>query len=278
VNDWARVKELFHGALEREPEERLAFVHDSCDEAEVRAEVERLLAAHQQAGGFIERSPVAMAGRVIGHYKIERALGAGGMGAVYLARDLELGRPVAIKIAIGSDENAKARLKREAQYASQLNHPHICTIHEVGTADGQPFIVMEFVEGQRLSDLIPAQGLSVDDVKRYGMQIADALAHAHRHGVTHRDLKAANVVVTPEGRAKVLDFGLARRVPAETSGSVQSSIGPEEARWPGRWPAWRRSSSAARRPMHRATSGRWACSSTRWRQGRDRSRARPVSN
>ncbi len=221
---WPRVKELFHGALDREPSERAAFLDATCgEEDDVRAEVERLLAAHQRAGGFIERSPVAMAGRVIGHYKIERALGAGGMGAVYLARDLELGRPVAIKIAIGSDEDAKARLKREAQYASQLNHPHICTIHEVGTADGQPFIVMEFVAGQRLSDLIPAQGLSVDDVKRYATQIADALAHAHRHGVTHRDLKAANIVVTPEGRAKVLDFGLARRVPAETLKELSES-------------------------------------------------------
>ncbi len=221
---WPRVKELFHGALELEPSERASFLDATCGEEQpVREEVERLLAAHRQAGGFIERSPVAMAGRVIGHYKIERALGAGGMGAVYLARDLELGRAVAIKIAIASDEDAKARLKREAQYASHLNHPHICTIHEVGTADDQPFIVMEFVEGQRLSDLIPAQGLPVDDVKRYGMQIADALAHAHHHGVTHRDLKAANIVVTPEGRAKVLDFGLARRVPAETLRDLSES-------------------------------------------------------
>jgi eukaryotic-like serine/threonine-protein kinase len=211
-DDWARVKDLFHDALEREAAERAAFLKASCgDETGVRAEVERLLAAHDEAGGFIEQSPVAIAGRVISHYKIERPIGAGGMGEVYLARDLELGRTVAIKIALG-DADAQARLKREAQHASQLNHPNICTIHEVGEFEGQPFIVMEFVEGLRLSDVIPAGGLPPDEVKHYGIQTADALAHAHRHGVVHRDLKTANIVVTSEDRVKVLDFGLARRL------------------------------------------------------------------
>src|SRR5262245_52374685 len=142
IDNWPRVKELFHGALEREGAERAAFLNASChDEAAVRAEVERLLAAHDEAGGFIEQSPLAFAGRVISHYKIERPIGAGGMGEVYLARDLELGRAVAVKIALG-DTDAQARLKREAQHASQLNHPNICTIHEVGEFEGQQFIVM----------------------------------------------------------------------------------------------------------------------------------------
>ena len=187
-------------------------------------EVERLLAAHQQATGFIEQSPVVH-GRPC-HRPLPR-LNAHSAPAAWgrsISRETSSSAcAFAIKIAIASDEDAKARLKREAQYASQLNHPHICTIHEVGTADDQPFIVMEFVEGQQLSDLIPAQGLPVDDVKRYVTQVADALAHAHRHGVTHRDLKAANIVVTPEGRAKVLDFGLARRVPAETLRDLSES-------------------------------------------------------
>jgi eukaryotic-like serine/threonine-protein kinase len=214
--DWSRVKDLFHSALERQPSERAAYLHASCgDETGVRAEVERLLAAHEHAGGFIEQSPVTSAGRVLGHYELERLVGVGGMGEVYRARDLELGRTVAIKIALGHDADAHARLRREAQHASQLNHPNISTIYEVGTSDGHPFIVMELVEGQRLSDLVPSGGLPAALVSQYGMQIADALAHAHRHGVTHRDLKSANVVVTPEGRAKVLDFGLARRIPAE---------------------------------------------------------------
>ncbi len=216
MNQWPRVKELFHGALEREPAERAAFLNASCgDEGAVRSEVERLLAAHEQTGAFIEQSPVGMAGRVIGHYKIERSVGAGGMGEVYVARDLELGRTVAVKIAHGTDDDAHARLKREAQHASQLNHPNICTIHEIGVFDGQPFIAMEFVDGQRLNDRIPPGGLPVGEVVRCGVQIAGALAHAHLSGVVHRDLKSANVMLTSDGRVKVLDFGLARRHSAD---------------------------------------------------------------
>ncbi len=212
MNDWARVKEIFHGALEREPVDRVAFLNASCGhEGDVRAEVERLLAAHERAGSFIEESPVAMTGRVIGHYRIDRALAAGGMGQVYVARDVELDRTVAIKVALGNDGDAHARLKREAQHASQLNHPNICTIHEIGAFDGQPFIAMEYVEGQRLSDVVATGSLPIENVARYGSQIANALAHAHHHGVIHRDLKSANVMVTSDERVKVLDFGLARR-------------------------------------------------------------------
>jgi serine/threonine protein kinase/tetratricopeptide (TPR) repeat protein len=220
TRDWPRVKEIFQAAIERAPGTRAAFVIEECGgDAALRAEVERLVAAHDRAGSFIEQSPAAareprqasLAGRVIGRYEIGRLLGAGGMGQVYAARDLELGRQVAIKIATGFDADAQTRLRREAQHASQLNHPHICTIHEVGAADGQSYIVMEYVDGQRLSDVIPPNGLPSDTVVRYGIQIADALAHAHRHSVTHRDLKTANIVITSEGRAKVLDFGLARR-------------------------------------------------------------------
>jgi tetratricopeptide (TPR) repeat protein/TolB-like protein len=224
MTNWDRVKGLFHSALEREPAERAAFLRASCvDETDLRQEVERLLAAHDHAAEFIEQSPVSMAGQIVGHYKLERLVGMGGMGQVYVARDLDLGRSVAIKIALGSDADSQARLRREAQHASRLNHPNICTIHEVGDSGAVPYIVMEFVEGRRLSDVIPAEGLSILDLQRYGSQIADALAHAHRHGVLHRDLKAANVVVTPDGRAKVLDFGLARRLSAESLKDVSQS-------------------------------------------------------
>ena len=210
--DWPRVKGLFNAALDREPAARTAFLRDACDDAEVRAEVERLLAAHVEVGEFIERSPVAMAGRVIDHYKVEWSIGAGGMGEVYRARDLELGREVVIKIARGGDADSQARLKREAQHASQLNHPNICTIHEVGASGGTPFIVMELVEGDRLADVIPrGTGLGSQEIVRHGLQMAAALEHAHQHGVIHRDLKSANVMVTTDGRIKVLDFGLARR-------------------------------------------------------------------
>jgi serine/threonine protein kinase len=220
ADQWSRVKDIFHAAIEREPATRAAFVIEACgDDAALRAEVDRLLAAHDRAGTFIETSPVAgvqsrltsLSGRVIGRYEVGQLLGAGGMGEVYSARDVELGRRVALKVATGVDADAQTRLRREAQHASQLNHPNICTIHEVGTADGQSYIVMEYVDGQQLSHVIPPNGLPVETVLRYGIQIADALAHAQRHGVTHRDLKPANIVITSEGRAKVLDFGLARR-------------------------------------------------------------------
>jgi TRAP transporter TAXI family solute receptor len=152
-------------------------------------------------------------GTRLGPYVIESPIGAGGMGEVYKAHDPTLQRTVAIKVLAKQDEDASARLLQEARAASALNHPHICTIYEVGEHEGQAFIVMEHVEGQSLSALVPADGLPPESVIRYGTQIADALAHAHERGIVHRDLKSANVVITPEGRAKVLDFGLAARMP-----------------------------------------------------------------
>ena len=233
ADQWARVKEVFDAALERGVEERMAFVARVCDaDAPLRAEVERLLAAHAEAGPFIEQSPVAghrasLTGQAVGRYQVGRLIGSGGMGEVYVARDVELGREVALKIGIAED--AGFRLRREAQHASQLNHPHICTIHEVGAYDGQTYIVMEYIEGQPLSELIPPEGRPTESVLRYGIQIADALAHAHQHGVIHRDLKSANVVVTREGRAKVLDFGIACGVSAERLKDLSESQVPAAA-------------------------------------------------
>jgi eukaryotic-like serine/threonine-protein kinase len=138
------------------------------------------------------------------------------MGVVYKAEDLKLKRSVAIKLLseqLSTEADAMARLEREAQAASALNHPHICTIHEVGEAGGQAYIAMEYVEGRTLKALSAPGGLPVETVLRYGAQIAGALAHAHERGVVHRDLKSANVVVTSEGQVKVLDFGLAKRLP-----------------------------------------------------------------
>jgi serine/threonine-protein kinase len=159
-----------------------------------------------------------MIGKTLSHYKILEQIGMGGMGVVYRAHDDRLGRDVALKLlpaeTIGS-ASARRALENEARSASALNHPHICTIYDVGEADGQFFVAMEYVEGKPLARLIPAGGLPEELVVRYGMQIADALAHALERGIVHRDLKSANVVVTPEGRAKVLDFGLAQRVRKE---------------------------------------------------------------
>ncbi len=159
-------------------------------------------------------------GTKIGPYEIQSPLGEGGMGAVYKAHDPTLQRTVAIKVLAKQDEDASARLLQEARAASALNHPHICTTHEVGEHEGQAFIVMEHVEGKPLSALIPSDGLPPESVIRYGTQIADALAHAHERGIVHRDLKSQNVVITPEGRAKVLDFGLAARMPQADAEAV----------------------------------------------------------
>jgi len=149
----------------------------------------------------------------LGPYEIVGLIGAGGMGVVYRARDTRLGRSVAIKIVekLSDDSFARTRLLREAQHASALNHSNICTIYEIGEADGTPFIAMEFVEGTPLSEVIPSDGLPIEKVVRFGKQIADAVAHAHGKGIVHRDLKPSNIVITPQGLVKVLDFGLATR-------------------------------------------------------------------
>jgi serine/threonine protein kinase len=166
--------------------------------------------------------PIAASSRV-GPYEIKALLGAGGMGQVWRAHDTRLERDVALKVlpaeALG-DDAALARLIREARLASKLNHPHICTVYDVGEAEGQTYIAMELVEGQPLSARVADGALPVDDVVRYGQQMADALAHAHGRGVVHRDFKSANVVVTPDGQVKVLDFGLAKRLTGEELADV----------------------------------------------------------
>ena len=154
-----------------------------------------------------------MIGARIGHYRIESQVGAGGMGVVYRAFDSRLERHVAIKVFPGLETRSKARqrLLHEARSASALNHPNICTVHEVGESGDITYLVMEFVDGNTLSAALPSTGFSIETIVDYGSQIADALAHAHARGVVHRDLKGANVVVTPDGRLKVLDFGVAQR-------------------------------------------------------------------
>ena len=156
-------------------------------------------------------------GERLGHYRIADRLGAGGMGEVYRAHDEQLHRDVAIKLLPPDsidDPGARARLVREARAAASLNHPYICTVHEVGETGGQAYIAMELVEGQTLSDRLASGPMPVDQAVRCGAQLAEALGHAHERGVLHRDLKSANVIVTPAGRVKVLDFGLAKRLGA----------------------------------------------------------------
>ena len=155
-----------------------------------------------------------MEGR-IGPYAILSPLGAGGMGEVYRALDAKLGRDVALKLLpreLADDPDRRARMLREARAAASLNHPNICTIYEVGEADGHHFIAMEVIDGQPLSHRLAEGPLSLDEVLPIAVQLADAVAHAHDRGIVHRDLKGANVMITPEGRVKVLDFGLAKRL------------------------------------------------------------------
>ena len=169
-----------------------------------------------------------MIGDLLGHYRILSKLGEGGMGSVYRARDEVLHRDVAVKIVSDSAVSQKTSrefLLHEARSSSALCHPNICTIYEVGEWMGELFIVMELVEGQSLSSLTGGTGLSVQTVLRYGGQVASALAHAHSRNVIHRDLKSSNIVVTPEGLVKVLDFGLARRIIVDASGEQTATIG-----------------------------------------------------
>src|SRR5918993_3069801 len=154
-----------------------------------------------------------MIGTQIGHYRIERKLGEGGMGEVYLASDTKLGRQVALKILTGvlaDDADRRERFEREARAAAALNHPNIVTIHSVENIDGVPILTLELIDGQTLGELIPADGLPLDRVLTLGIPLADAVGAAHQRGITHRDLKPANVMVTTDGRLKVLDFGLAK--------------------------------------------------------------------
>ena len=166
-----------------------------------------------------------MIGQRIGHYIIEQKLGEGGMGVVYRARDEKLQRDVALKFleTLPTGESAgHERVMQEARAISALNHPNICTIYEVGEANGKPYIAMEYIEGRPLSQEITSAGLSLEQIERYGLQLADALAHAHGRGVIHRDLKAANIIVTPNGRVKVLDFGISRRL--EPGGGDETTV------------------------------------------------------
>jgi serine/threonine-protein kinase len=232
---WTQVKVVFTEAVALETGSRDAFLASRCvGDAELRGLVDRLLSAHAGAGDFIEASPVQglaadvaalgrFSGTSRGPYRLGRRVGSGGMGEVYDSVDGRTGQRVAIKVLTDNGAAAARRLTREAHHASALDHPGICQVYEVSDDEAGPFIAMEFVDGIVVSDAVPESGFDASRATQLARQLADAVAHAHAHGIIHRDLKCANLMLTADGRLKVLDFGLARRLPANVETAVSAA-------------------------------------------------------
>ena len=225
---WREVQKMFAEALEQKPAERTTYLNKVCTDASLRQQVELMIAAHEQGDSSFLEPPVVgndevlKSGTKLGSYEILACLGKGGMGEVYRARDTRLNRIVAIKILahrLADRSELRERFEREARTIASLNHPHICTLHDIGQQDGIDYLVMECLEGETLASRLAKGRLSLEQTLQYAIQIADALDKAHRKGVTHRDLKPGNIMLTQSG-AKLLDFGLAK---------LKQEVSPETA-------------------------------------------------
>jgi serine/threonine protein kinase/tetratricopeptide (TPR) repeat protein len=252
---WERVKALFEGALERPSEKRMQYLKDACLEDDLRAEVIRLLTNVEVAGSFLIKPAKTgqnilgtagedgslfaslknqlpeencnLVGQTISHYRVLEQIGAGGMGIVYRAHDEKLDRDVALKVlapALVHDETFLYRFRREAHLLSKLNHPNIATVHDFDTVNGITFLVMEFIKGRTLNRKLSAGPLPENEILRLAVQLLEGLEAAHQAGIVHRDLKPGNLRETPDGRLKILDFGLARNLPSDLD-STQSTAG-----------------------------------------------------
>jgi eukaryotic-like serine/threonine-protein kinase len=235
VDHLHHIEEIFQEALQRDPDQREAFVRDACGgDDELHREVSSLLVNHDEAADGETWAAAAAArlmagqrslepGTAFGPYRIERFLAAGGMGEVYRARDTRLERIVAIKVLpaeLASDPQFRERFQREARVISQLDHPHICTLYDVGEQSGGVlFLVMQCLEGETLEQRLKSGAVPLDHALRYATQMADALATAHHAGIVHRDLKPGNIMLTKSG-VTLLDFGLAKAI-----GSVNAAAG-----------------------------------------------------
>ncbi|MGI8733826.1 MAG: protein kinase domain-containing protein [Pyrinomonadaceae bacterium] len=234
---WQKIDFLFHSVLARPLGDRADFLTQACaDDEFLRSEVESLIESHEQSDSFIDRPAEDLAaellqasqtrlrpGQVLGHYTIASLLGAGGMGEVYLARDEQLGRQIAIKLLPTEFTNHQERVRRfglEARAASALNHPNIVTIYEIGQSDSSHFIATEFIDGQTLRHYMAgstSSGMDIGQVLDIAIQVASALAAAHSAGIVHRDIKPENIMVRGDGFVKVLDFGLAKLALGQTA-------------------------------------------------------------
>jgi serine/threonine protein kinase/Tol biopolymer transport system component len=236
---WSQVNDVLHGAMEVPPDKRADYLDHACAaDSALRREVESLLAADEQARtSFLESAPLGLTkGTRLGDYEVRSKLGAGGMGEVYRALDLRLRREVAIKILPGfasSDPERLRRFEQEALATAALNDPNILAVYQMGTHEGAPYLVSELLEGETLRELVTRGRIALRKAIDFGIQITRGLAAAHNKGIVHRDLKPENLFVTKDGRAKILDFGLAK-LSQRHSSSPHSALTVGSETEPGR--------------------------------------------